>query len=231
MTDISTSGAAANVSPVPRRIRQPSWLDLRLIAGVVLVALSVACGALVVSSADRRQPVWVLAHEVSSGSVLRSSDLRSERVQLGAAREEYVPAGETVAGRSVNHSMPAGQLLPRSELAIPPVGVTVVVTLRPDNAPRVVAGERIALWVTTKTCRALVLLSGVAVQDVRSSGGSSLSSSATTSLLLRLPAGDAQRVMGVLDLEGAVLRAGLLSPGQLPPTPSPELDRCSGAAQ
>jgi hypothetical protein len=202
-----------------------------LIAGVVLVALSVACGALVVSSADHRQPVWVLAHEVASGTVLRSSDLRSERVQLGAARDGYVPADEAVAGRSVNHSLPAGQLLPRSELASPPAGVTVVVSLRPDNAPRVVPGERITLWVTTKTCHALVLLSGVAVQDVRSSGGNALSSNATTGLLLRLPAGDAQRVMGVLDLDGAVIRAGLLSPGQFPPTPSAELDRCSGAAQ
>src|ERR1700760_3829933 len=40
-------------APKPRRVSVPSWLDLRLILGVVLVVASVGAGALVVASARR----------------------------------------------------------------------------------------------------------------------------------------------------------------------------------
>ncbi len=62
-------------SPVSRRVRTPSWLDLRLVAGVVLVLVCVLIGVRVVSSADRTSRFWAASHDLSAGVVLAASDL------------------------------------------------------------------------------------------------------------------------------------------------------------
>lgn len=61
-------------SPVPRRLRTPSWFDLRLVVGVVLVLGSVAAGAVVVSRADATRPMLVAVHDLAAGTVLRETD-------------------------------------------------------------------------------------------------------------------------------------------------------------
>ena len=44
-------GAAESVpGPVPRRVRPPRWLDLRLVLGVLLVLASVLLGARIVGA-------------------------------------------------------------------------------------------------------------------------------------------------------------------------------------
>ncbi len=138
---------------MPRRLVPPRWLDARLIGGVVLVLVAVLLGSVVVSSADRRQPVWSLSRDVAAGTVLTGADLRPVRVQLGAAASRYLDADVAVAGRTVHRSLRAGELLAAAELTDPEPGVTVTVPMQPENAPEISRGERITLWLSTKTCR------------------------------------------------------------------------------
>jgi hypothetical protein len=217
MTDTSKrSGLDTNsASPTPRRTTRPSWLDLRLVLGVVLVLVAVLFGAVVLSSADQRGPVWAVSHDIAAGTVLKASDLKSVRVQLGSAAQQYLATGEAVAGKQVQHALRAGQLLPRAEVAEPDVGITITLPVRSENTPpRLSGGDRITVWVSTKTCRAAVILSGTAVQEVKAGSGAAFGSSATLGVVVRLDAAEARRVVPVLDLDGAVLRIGVLSAGQ-----------------
>lgn len=217
-------------SPMPRRLTRPRWLDARLVGGIVLVLVLVAVllGAAVVSSADRRQPVWSLSHDVAAGTVLTGADLRPIRVQLGASASRYLASDVAVAGRTVHRSLRAGELLAVAEVTAPEAGVTVSIPMQPENAPEISRGDRITLWLSTKTCRGIVLLSGVPVQSVDEVTGSAFGSRTGSLLVVRVSAADAKRVVSSLDLEGAVLRAGVLSAAEQPEPQSEALASCAG---
>ncbi len=230
MTDTSLRSDPAT-SPAPRRLIRPGWLDARLVGGVVLVLVSVLLGSAVVSSADRRHPVWSLSHDVAAGTILTSADLKPVRVQLGAVGPRYLASSVAVAGRTVHRGLRAGELLAAADLADPEAGVTVTIPMQPGNAPGITRGERITLWLSTKTCRGLVLLSGVPVQSADKVTGSAFGSTTGSLLVVRVSSADARRVVSSLDLDGAVLRAGVLSPAEQPETPSADLASCAGAAR
>ncbi|HST46865.1 SAF domain-containing protein [Jatrophihabitans sp.] len=230
MTDTSLLRADLP-SPVPRRLTRPRWLDPRLIGGVVLVLVSVLLGSLLVASADHRQPVWSLTRDVAAGTVLTGADLRPVRVQLGTAASRYLAADVAVAGRTVHHALRAGELLAAAEVTDPEPGVTVTIPMQPENAPEVSRGERITLWLSTKTCRGVVLLSGVPVQSAGKVSGSAFGSTAGSLLVVRVSAADARRVVSALDLDGAVLRAGVLSAAERAEPQSDSLAGCAGDAR
>lgn len=231
MTDTSLLPTGPAASPTPRRLARPRWLDPRLIGGVALVLAAVLLGSVVVSSADRRQPVWSLSRDVAAGTVLTGADLRPVRVQLGAATSRYLGADVAVAGRTVRRALHAGELLAAAELADPEPGVTVTIPMRPENAPEISRGERITLWLSTKSCRGQVLLSGVPVQSAEKVAGSAFGSATGSLLVVRVSAADAKRVVSSLDLDGAVIRAGVLSPGEQPEPPSEALASCAGSGR
>jgi len=151
------------------------------------------------------------------------------RVQLGPAGSRYVASSVAVAGRTVRRSLRAGELLPSGEIADPEPGVTVTIPIPTGNAPGISRGERITLWLSTKTCRGVVLLSGVPVQSADKVSGSAFGSATGSLLVVRVSASDAKRVVSSLDLEGAVLRAGVLSPAEQPEPQTAELGGCAGA--
>jgi SAF domain-containing protein len=228
MTD--TGLRAPEQSPVARRVSPPSWLDLRLVGGVVLVLAAVLLGAVTLASADHRQARWALSRDLAAGTVLTPADVHPVRVQLGSADSRYLPIGEAVTGRALRQAGQAGELLSRAQLAVPPVGVDVTVGLRPENEPTIVRGDRITLWLSTKSCRAVVLLSGVTVQAVQKPGSSTFGTDQATVLVLRVSAADATRVVSAQDLTGAVIRAGILSGGQQSEPVAPDLTECAGPA-
>ena len=229
MTD--TSLALAEPSAVPRRIRPPSWLDLRLVAGVILVLTSVAGGAFAFSAADHRQPRWMVTRDLAAGTVLTAEDLRPARVQLGDADDRYLPITEAVVGRALQAGVQAGQLLPRSMLTVLGTGVAVTIPLRPDNGPAIERGNRITVWLSTKTCQGRVLLSGVPVQSVSRSADAGFGADGSSVLVVNLPSADARRVVAALDLDGAVIRVGVLSGGQSAEPVATDLSGCAGSGQ
>jgi len=226
MTD--TSAMLVEPSPSGRRITPPSWLDLRLIVGVVLILASVVGGALALSAADHRQARWAVNRDLAAGTVLTGADLQPVRVQLGRADRQYLPVTEPVVGRSLQAAVRAGQLLPRSVLATPAQGVAVTIPLRPDNGPTIQQGDRITIWLSTKSCQGRVLLSGVPVQSVTRSADASFGSDTGSVLVVALPASAARRVVAALDLDGAVIRAGVLSDGQAADPVASDLTACGG---
>ena len=114
-----TAGAEIPPGPVPRRVRAPRWLDLRLVLGVLLVLGSVLLGARVVSAADATVPVWAATGDLAPGTELTADDLVAVDVRLDVAADAYLSTGTRPEGRTLGRAVRAGELLPRSALEEP----------------------------------------------------------------------------------------------------------------
>jgi hypothetical protein len=101
---------------VPRRVRAPRWLDLRLVVGVLLVLASVLLGARVVAGADRTVAVWSVAGDLAAGTVLTADDLVPVDVRLDDAAGAYLSTTAQPQGRTLSRAVRKGELLPRSAL-------------------------------------------------------------------------------------------------------------------
>ena len=104
------------VSPPARRTRQPTWVDPRLIGGVLLILVSIVVGVRVVSAADRTAEVYAAAKALPAGHTLAGADVRVVRVRLSGDAAQYVPATFRVDGTVLAHAVHDGELLARSVL-------------------------------------------------------------------------------------------------------------------
>lgn len=136
-TTAPSPGTASTVaaSPTPRRLRGPSWLDLRLIVGVLLVLASVVVGARVVGAADESVTVWAAARDLSAGTTLRSADVRLVQVRLFDAGPVYLGAEAELPGRVLDRPVRSGELLPASSLGSPSDRVSVALPVPGSGVP------------------------------------------------------------------------------------------------
>jgi hypothetical protein len=215
-------------SPSARRLRQPSWLDLRLLVGILLVLISVLVGAKVVASADRSVQVWAMTRDVSAGTTLGTADLRPARVRLFDNAGAYLRLVQSPAGRTVTRTVRAGELLPRSAVVVAPPGAIVSIPVPPGNAPGLARGQLIDVWSTAKGCAPIQVLSRVAVQEVRNGGGSALAVSASSMhAVVRVAPNEVGRIVAALGTE-SVIRLVVLE-GDVPEAPAPtgSVERCA----
>lgn len=107
-------------SPRAARLAAPSWLDARLLLGVVLVLASVVAGARLLASADDAQPVWVATRDLAAGTSLSEGDLEPGRVRLFGDGTRYVLAvGTAPLGYVLTRPVGARELLPAAGLVSP----------------------------------------------------------------------------------------------------------------
>ena len=142
------------VSPPATRLATPSWLDGRLVLGVLLVLVSVVVGARVLASADASQRVWVATRDLAPGATLTETDVQQGRVRLFDHGERYLLAtGPKPVGYVLTRGVGADELLPTlslrspEELAQPLRDVSVPVTaghLPGDLQP----GQQVDVYVT-----------------------------------------------------------------------------------
>jgi hypothetical protein len=236
MAVTSTETTPAPTSPRPRRIAPPRWLDLRLVLGVALVLGSVLVGARVVSEARATYPAVAVRRDLAAGTVLAARDVRLTQVQLpGHGNGVYLSKLSDAIGRQLNHPVAAGELLAADAIAQPARQTTVTVPLVEGAAPDLRKGQRIELWVSTKTCTSVVVLPDVTVQAVHAdSGGSFSSGTGSQDVVISVAPDLADRVITALALEDATVRAGVLV-GDREAAGSaadlPDLQVCSPAAR
>jgi hypothetical protein len=206
-------------SPEPRRLATPRWLDLRLVLGIVLVVASVLIGAVVVSRASDTYAIVTVTRDLSAGTILRSDDVAIAHVQL-PGRSAYLAAAKDAVGKQLARDVTRGELLPAA--AVMPVAsrTTLTVPFAADAAPRLRAGQRIEVWVSTQTCASVVLLRDVTVQSVQTDAGGSFSSGSTAqNVVISVEPALADRVIAALAIDQAQIRAGVLV-GSAPSVPS-----------
>jgi hypothetical protein len=198
-------------SPTPRRVATPSWLDLRLVLGVVLVLVAVLVGAVVFSRADRRYPVVVAGRDLAAGTVLHQDDLRMAQVQVPGRDSVYVTELTSAVGRRLTRPVQAGELVPAGAVAAVRPSTTVTVPFAAGNAPELRPGQRIEIWVSSPSCASVVVLPQVTVQDVRADTSSSFTTSGGQDVVVSVPPTAASRIVGALAIDQAQLRAGVLA--------------------
>lgn len=107
-------------SPPAVRLHRPRWNDTRLVAGVLMVLVSVVTGAAVLRSADESLRVWALRRDLPAGTTLQRDDLGERRVRLfGDDRRRYVDAAQDPTGRVLVRDVGDGELLPVAAVAAP----------------------------------------------------------------------------------------------------------------
>ncbi len=227
-------------SPTPRRIATPSWLDLRLVLGVVLVLASVLIGATVVSRASNTRASVTATRDLEPGTILTAADLRITQVQLPAeGKRAYLTHVGDAIGKSLDRRVSRDELVPAAAIAEVTARTTVTLPLAAGAAPRLRDGQRIEVWISTKSCAAVVLLDNVTVQDVRSdSDGSFGNGSGGQDVVISVAPALSHRVVAALAIQDAQIRAGVLVGGRpsIAPTlaaPSPSVsptDVQSGAS-
>ncbi|MDP9241359.1 MAG: SAF domain-containing protein [Actinomycetota bacterium] len=192
-------------SPAARRLRQPSWLDLRLVVGVLLVLISVVLGARIVAAADSSTRVWAVRADLAAGTTLTDDDVRVVRVRLFDDADRYLSAAASPAGRTISRSLGAGELLPRAALSGQSSGrllsLPVPVGHAPDGLHR---GQQIDVYATSKSTgtgppgRTDRILTGVPVQGVRAPRAGLSGGSADYAVLIVVPPDDVSAVIAAL---------------------------------
>jgi len=144
----------APASPKAGRLSTPSWLDARLLLGVLLVLVSVVVGARVLSAADRTQLMWSAARDLGPGTVLTTADLVPVEVRLFDTGARYLVGTETgYPGYVLQRELSAGELVPLDALARPGAGAAdlrqVSVPVLPGRFPGgLAAGQLVDVWST-----------------------------------------------------------------------------------
>lgn len=209
-------------SPRAGRLASPSWLDTRLVLGVLLVLVSVVVGARVLSSADRSQLVWSARSDLAAGSSLSADDLRPVQVRLFDRSGAYLPAtAEPPVGYVLDRPVAAGELLPRQALSRPGDDVDlrlVTVPVLPGHYPPELAkGQEVDVWSTpaegvvggpadgaegtgeagTGGVSRLVL-PGLTVQSVPAQGGGLGGATPERSVVLVVPPDDVESLLSAM---------------------------------
>ncbi|WP_138758678.1 SAF domain-containing protein [Modestobacter altitudinis] len=206
----------ATPSPVPRRVRPPRWLDLRLVLGVLLVLGSVLLGARVVTGADATVPVWSAGGDLAAGTVLDADDLVAVSVRLDDVAGQYLATSTRPEGRVLGRAVRAGELLPRSaleeatglvQLALPVQAGYVPPGLTRGQVVDVYAVADPAVGATAQTGGDVdLVVSAAPVQAVTGRGDGVLSTATTTVQVVVAVAGeDAADVLGAIGGRGLVV--------------------------
>jgi hypothetical protein len=200
------TGAGGAAGPVPRRVRPPRWLDLRLVLGVLLVLGSVLLGARVVTAADATAPVWSVAGDLAAGTQIDPGDLVAVDVRLGDAAGAYLSTGTDPVGRTLARAVRAGELLPRTALEEPEELVQVALPVQAGYVPPgLVRGQVVDVYgVTdpagTTTGEGVVpVVAAAPVQAVSGRTEGVLSTATTTvQVVVSVPAAQAPGVLGAI---------------------------------
>lgn len=123
-------------------------MDLRLIAGLVLVIVSVIGVTFVLSQGTATQAVYVAAHPIATGRAITSDDLTVVQVALGEATQTYLAAGQLKKGSVAQRAIGAGEFIPATAISQKPKNkaTSVVIELATPMPKAVTAGSRVDLW-------------------------------------------------------------------------------------
>ncbi|GAB4084127.1 flagellar protein FlgA [Myceligenerans cantabricum] len=129
------------------RLRPPGWRDPRLLAGIVIVAVSVALGSWLVASAGRTVPVFVADGALTPGESVTRESLRVADVRLSAGLDRYLRADEEVpTGLVAQRVVADGELVPRSGLGDSSTMRSVTLPIAGGVSDRVRPGAVADLW-------------------------------------------------------------------------------------
>lgn len=169
------SMSAAESQEAVGRLRRPGWKDPRLLAGVMIVLLSVSGVVALVSSLDRTAPVYAADRQFAVGERVTEDALRIVDVRIDEVSEHYLSAEE-----QLSHDLQfvtvveEGELIPQRAVDTADPQGRQAVTLEVDHAlaRAVEPGRSVDVWAVGQ---------GSAAEDVRESRADQLVAAAKVS--------------------------------------------------
>ena len=209
----ATDCHGGNVSELPApsatRLKSPSWLDGRLVIGVVFVLLSVVVGAKIIASSQRYDVMWAASRDIAPGTTLIKADLLQVNVRFKDHGALYIStAGASPVGRVTVSPLASGQLIPLA--AVPstrsPAVRLVTIPVARLHMPRGndLHGVQVDLYVTAKTlsgqaqAKPQLVLANVTIADTIVD--SSLGSSDGSGVVLSVPVASVDAVVAAAQL-------------------------------
>lgn len=203
-------------SPPAVRLRRPGWRDPRLLAGLILVAGSVALGSGLVAAAADSVPVYAALEPLVAGDPLDPARLTVREVRLAESLGQYLRADQDLPDNPVVvRTVDPGELVPLSAVASSPeVGVRPVAITPSGALPSgVVKGSLVDLWFVPEmetgvedgvTEAPFELSAGLTVGEVSTSSGGGFSVGFGTTVHVLVPVSDLADVLAALAAPGTV---------------------------
>ncbi|GAA5161081.1 SAF domain-containing protein [Ornithinimicrobium tianjinense] len=198
-----------------RRLEAPSWRDLRLVVGALLVLLSVAGGTRLVASLDDTTPVYAAARDLLPGQPVREGDLVPVDVRLGDTAVSYVDGTSPVQpGTHLVRPVAAGELVPAAALgtARQALDKTVSVPVDAVAARSLVQGSVVDVWVSRRDDEGVgesyedpeLLLEGAVLDQVPAENGGLGAGLGRTAVQVVVPADRVGDLIAAVDQEARV---------------------------
>ena len=219
--------------PLASRLAAPSWLNTRVVLGLLLVLVCVVLGARLFASADASQSVWVATRDLAPGTTLSEGDLEQGRVRLFDNGARYlVASAPKPVGYVLTRGVGADELLPAlglrrpDELARPlrDVSVPVEAGHLPGDLQ---TGQQVDVYVTAGSAAATPAdapSSGGQASGARSSDGQGSTGQAPTGQGSELGSGATRLVLAGVPVRLRPAEAGLGSRGSAVVLSVPESD-------
>lgn len=208
----------------------PFRVDRRMLAGVLLVVVSLAGGLLLWRSATDATPILVAARDIPPGHVIQRDDLRIGEARLDGSLASIALSEadlEAAVGRTTSTTIHAGEMVVHPDLASGPVlGADEVALTIPVSADTIYPGlmptDQVALLATSnagklesKTVtlldRATVFAIGLERRVIRSSTSNDPNDGATVAnITLAVPRSQAEAVAHAV--ANATITVVLLAP-------------------
>lgn len=198
MTTVPGSATGVPAAPAATRARRPGWRDPRIVAGVLIVALSVLGGARLLATADDTVAVWAVTRDLPVGATVGADALERRRVRFADAADadRYLGADQRLpSGATLVRAVGAGELLPRAALGHDDASrlVEVPLSVAPDDLPATVhRGAVVDVWSVPDASGSgsrgptRLVLGDVLVLDVPTLGDS-LAPEATRQVIIGVP--------------------------------------------
>lgn len=156
-------------SPPAVRSTRTRWGDPRLVVGLAVVTLCAVLGARALASADDTVAVWAAGASLEAGQHIGPGDVVRRQIRFGdqADADRYLSAESALPRVStLDRSVDAGELVPRSALGHAPAGprTEVPLSVSSEAVPATVRlGSTVDVWVTPKSAGAVGKAGGAAV--------------------------------------------------------------------
>jgi hypothetical protein len=161
-------------SPPAARPHRAWWRDMRVVAGVVLIVVSMLAGARLLAGGSDTVSAWQATRNLSVGAVLGADDVVA--VSLPAGLGGAYAEGATLPSAPLDRPLLTGELVPLPGESVTTDARWVTVPIEPLHAPVDLSpGERVDVWSTEDAdlgavSRPRLVLEGALVTDVAVDG-------------------------------------------------------------
>lgn len=139
--------------PTAPRFRKPGLKDPRLLAGILLIVVSVLGVAGIIRVTNQTSPFYVATRDIERGEAITADNLATVHVNLGESASQYLSAEQVLdEGSLAARPVKAGELLTTQTIAIEKAPNLRLVTLLLDHyaVASYQAGDRVDIWVSHK---------------------------------------------------------------------------------